>query len=91
MNYERVPIDGCSQLYVGDIEIIFESFYAIQTSFKHENQDLVSVEEEIRSTSPPPLELHEVGSSKKEEDEGVHLQEPHFLEGSLNMNEKNIQ
>ena len=23
LNYERVPTDGCSQLYVGDIEIIF--------------------------------------------------------------------
>ena len=40
---------------------------------------------------PSPLELHEVGTSKKEEDEAFHLQEPHFLEGSLKMNEKNIQ
>ena len=23
LNYEVVPIDGCSQIYVGDIEIIF--------------------------------------------------------------------
>ena len=35
--------------------------------------------------------LHEVGTSKKEEDEEVHLQEPHFIEGSLNMNENKIQ
>ena len=27
----------------------------------------------------------------KEEYEEIHLQEPHFLEGSLNMNENNIQ
>ena len=52
---------------------------------------VVEVEEETRSTSPSPLELHEVGPSKKEEDEEVHLQEPHFIEGSLNMNENNIQ
>ena len=52
---------------------------------------LAAVEEETRSTSPSPLELHEVGPSKKEEDEDVNLQEPHFLEGSLKMNEKKIQ
>ena len=45
----------------------------------------------IGGQHPSPLELHEVGPSKKEEDEEVHLQEPHFLEGSLNMNENNIQ
>ena len=38
-----------------------------------------------------PLELHEVGPSKNEEYEEVHLQEPHFLEGPLKMNEKKIQ
>ena len=31
------------------------------------------------------------GLSKKEEDDEVHLQEPHFIEGSLKMNENNIQ
>ena len=80
-----------AKIYVGDIEITFESVYAIQTSIKHENEYLVVVEEETISTSPSPMELHEVGPSKKEEDEEVHLQEPHFLEGSLNMNENKIQ
>ena len=32
LNYEGVPTDGCSQLYVGDIEIIFENVDAIQIS-----------------------------------------------------------
>ena len=66
LNYERVPTDGCSHLYVGDIEITFKTVAASQTSIKHENEDLVVVEEETRSTSPSPLELHEVGPSKKE-------------------------
>ena len=91
LNYEGVPTDGCSHLYVGDIDIAFESVSARQSSIKHENEYLVAVEEETISTSPSPLELHEVGPCKKEEDEEVHLQEPHFLEGSLNMNEKKIQ
>ena len=90
LSYEGVPTDGCSHLYVGDIEITFESFSARQTSIKHESEDLVVVEEETRSTSPSPLELHEVGPSNKEEDEEVHSQEPHFLEGSLNMKENKI-
>ena len=91
LNYEGVPTDGCSQIYVGETEIRFQNFVASQNSIKHENEDLVVVEEETRSTSPSPLELHEVGPSKQEEDEEVHSQEPHFLEGSLNMNENNIQ
>ena len=91
LNYEGVPTDGFSHLYFGDIDITFESVVARQTSIKHENEDLVAVEEETRSNSPSPLELHEVGPSKKEEDEEVHLQEPHFLEGSLKMNENKIQ
>ena len=66
LNYEGVPTDGCSHLYVGDIEITFESFSASQNSIKHENEDLVAVEEETRSASPSPLELHEVVPSKKE-------------------------
>ena len=91
LNYEGVPTDGCSHFYVGDIEITFESVVARKNSIKYENEYLVAIEEETRSTSPSPLELHEVGPSKKEEYEEVHLQEPHFLEGSLNTNEKNIQ
>ena len=86
LNYEGVPTNGCSQLYVGDIEIRFQNVVASQNSIKHENEYLVVVEEETQSTYPSPLELHEVGPRKKEEDEEVHLQEPHFLEGSLNMN-----
>ena len=75
-----------SMLLNGDIDINFESVDAIQTSIKHENEYLVAVEEETRSTSSSPLELHEVDPSKKEEDEVVHLKEPRFIEGSLNMN-----
>ena len=66
LNYEGVRIDGFSHLYVGDIDITFESVSSIQTSIKHENEDLVVVEEETISTSPSPLELHEVGPRKKE-------------------------
>ena len=91
LNYEGVPTNGCSQLYVGDIEIIFQNVAERKISNKHENEDLVIVEEETRSTSPSPLELHEVGPGKKEEDKEVLLQEPHFLEESLKMNENKIQ
>ena len=91
MNYDGVPNDGCSQIYVGDIDIRFENVAASQIYSKHENEDLVAVEEETISTSPSPLELHEVGPRKKEEDEEVHLQEPHFIEWSLNMIENKIQ
>ena len=45
LNYEGVPTDGRSQLYVGDIEIRFQNVSAIKTSIKHENEDLVAVEE----------------------------------------------
>ena len=68
LNY-GVPTDGWSHLYFGDIEITFESIATSQTSIKHEHEYLVAVEEETRSTSPSPLELHEVGPSKKEDDE----------------------
>ena len=73
LNYEGVPTNGCSQIYVGDIEIIFQNFAASQNSIKHEKEDLVAVEEETISTSPSPLELHEGGPSKKEEDAEIHL------------------
>ena len=55
LNYEGVPTDWCSQLYVGDIEIRFQNVAASQNSIKNENEDLVVVEEETRSTSPSPL------------------------------------
>ena len=73
LNYEGVPTNGWSQLYVGDIEIRFQKKISSQISSKHENEYLVAVEEETRSTSPSPLELHEVGPNKKEEEEEVHL------------------
>ena len=56
LNYEGVPSDGFSHLYAGDIEINFESVVARQTSIKPENEELVAVEEETRSTSPSPRE-----------------------------------
>ena len=34
LNCEGVPTDGCSQLYVGDIEIRLENFDAIKSSHK---------------------------------------------------------
>ena len=37
LNYKGVPTVGCSHLYVGDIEINFESVAVIQNSIKHEN------------------------------------------------------
>ena len=45
-NYEGVPTDGSSHLYVGDIEITFENVATSQNSIKHKNEDLVAVEEE---------------------------------------------
>ena len=66
LNYEGVPIDGFSHLYVGDIEVNFESVATSQTSIKPENEYLVEVEEETRSTSPSPLDIHEVGPRNKE-------------------------
>ena len=32
LNYEGIPTDGCSQLYVGDMDIKFENVAAIQNS-----------------------------------------------------------
>ena len=37
LNYEGVPTDGFSHLYVGDIEINFESVAASQTSIEPKN------------------------------------------------------
>ena len=54
-------------------EIIFQNVAAIKISSKHENEYLVAVEEETIPTSTSLLELHEVGPSKKEEDQEVHL------------------
>ena len=41
LNYEGVPTDGFSQLYVGDIEIRFQNVAARKISHKHEYEDLV--------------------------------------------------
>ena len=49
LNYEGVPNDGCSQIYVGDIDIIFQNFDAIQMSRKHED---VKWLQEVSSTHP---------------------------------------
>ena len=37
LNYEGVPTDGCSQIYVCDIEIRFKNVSASQNHIKHEN------------------------------------------------------
>ena len=59
LNYEGVPTDGCSQLYVGDIEIMFEKFVERKSYHKHGYEYLVTDNEEPKSTSPSPLELQE--------------------------------
>ena len=72
LNCEGVPTDGCSQLYVGDMEIIFENVFASQIYHEHKYEDLVAYNEEPRSTSPTPRELQEVDQIKKKEEEEVH-------------------
>ena len=57
---DQVPSNGCSQLYVGNIEIRFENVVARQISHVHEDEDLEASNEESISTSPSPLELQEV-------------------------------
>ena len=76
LNYEGVPTDGCSQLYVGDIEIRFENVAASQISHEHKYEYLIEANEESSSTSPSPLELQEVDQIKKKEEEEVHSHEP---------------
>ena len=68
LNCEGVPTDGCSQLYVSDIEIKFENFVASQISHEHKYECLLETNEEPRSTSPSPLELQEVNQIKKKEE-----------------------
>ena len=81
MNYEGVPNDGCSQLYVGDIEKRYENVDAIQISHEHKYEYIVGASEEPMPTSPSPLELQEVDQIKKKEEEEVHSHEPSFIEG----------
>ena len=69
LNYEGVPTDGCSQLYVGDIKIKFESVAASQSSHENEDEDLVENNEEPISTFPSPIELQEFDQFNKKEEE----------------------
>ena len=78
LNCEGVPTDGCSQLYVGDIEIRFQNVATCQISNNHEDEYLVIDNEEPRSTSPSPLELQEVDQIKKKDEEEAPEQEPIF-------------
>ena len=71
LNCKGVPTDGCSQLYVVDIEIRFENVVTRQISHEHKDEDLVAANEEPSSTSPSPLELQEVDQIKKKEEEKV--------------------
>ena len=91
LNYEGVPNDGCSQLYVSDIEIRYENVATIQISHEHKYEYLVSANEEPRSTSPSPLELQGVDQIQNQEEEEVHSHEPSLIEGSLKMSERYIQ
>ena len=90
MKYEGVPIDWCSQLYVGDIDIKFENVVVSQISHENKYEYLVVANEEPRSTSPSPRELQQVDQIKKKDEEEVPQQEPIFLKGSLKMSEMNI-
>ena len=45
LNYEGVPTDGFSHLYVGDIEIRSENVAEIQISHEHKYEDLESANE----------------------------------------------
>ena len=71
LNCDGVPIDGFSQLYVGDIEIRFENVVASQISHNHKDEELVEANEKPRSTSPSPLKLQEVNQIKKKEEDDV--------------------
>ena len=71
MNYEGVLNDGCSQLYVGDIEIGFEHVVVSQSYYEHEYEYLVANNEEPRVASPSPLKLHEVDQIKEKQEEEV--------------------
>ena len=51
LNY-GVPNDGFSNIYVGDIEIRSEMFYARKISRDHKYEEIVAANEEPRSTSP---------------------------------------
>ena len=74
----RVPTERCSNFTKTSIEG-YPSLYVGDIE--------ISLEEKVpRSTSTSPLEFHEVDPREREEEE-VHMQEPHFLAGSLKMSE----
>ena len=88
-SFSETSTDGCPPLYVSDIEISLEE--VTTTPNFHEHEDLVATKEKVLgSISPSPHELHEVDPVMEDEEE-VHLQEPYFLVGSLQMDGKNIQ
>ena len=66
----RTSTDGCSPIYVGDIEIPIEDMAISTHSFKHEDEDLVAAQKEPRSNSTSPLQFHEVDPRKMEEEAG---------------------
>ena len=65
------------------------NYLKLIAAHKHEDEYLVTDNEEPKSTSPSPLGLQEVEVKQKKEEEG-HSHEPSFIEGYLNMNEMNI-
>ena len=72
------------------LEIIFENVVERENSHKHEYEDLVSDKEELRLTYPSPLRLQEVDQIKKKEEDEDCSHKTYFIEGSLNMSERNI-
>ena len=76
---ERVPTDGCSNFTETSTE---------GCPYPYVGDIEISLEEKApRSTSTSPLDFHEVDPREREEEE-VHMQEPHFLVGSLEMSTK---
>ena len=74
----RVPTKGCSNFTETSTKV-FPYLYVGDID--------ISLKEKVpRSTSTSPLEFHEIYTREREEEE-VHLQEPHFLPGSLKMSE----
>ena len=52
LSYERVPTDGCSKIYAGDIEIRFQNVIASQISHEHKYEEIVADNEEPRLAFP---------------------------------------
>ena len=79
---ERVPNDGCSS----SSETYIEGFPPLYVG----DIDISLKEKVPGSTSTSPLEFHEVDPREREE-EKVHLQEAHFITGSLETSECKIK